>query len=171
MTEDKFDVKLEVQKAIEKFRKEFADRSFSQRHPELGRMINCAVCFLRHRSSQVCHQRFVKELTPPEGLTGLTKFQLLGRAAFAKKRIKPHYSKKRLQLVQRTVELYPVHSGIWPSTPEKSVEVVTMQMARREAREGLEKEYAVKRARLQDAQYRNRRINHGLVPGNSSKNR
>jgi len=171
MGDPEFDVKAEVQKAIEHFRQEFKNRSFAGRHPELGKMIKCGVCNRRHRSSEVCHQRFAKErvkhqhlirsgeLTPPEGLTELTKFQVLGRATFAKKRAKPHYSKKRLQLVQRTIELYPLHEGIWPSTETKSAEMVAMQVARREARAELEKKRHNKRSALQDIQHRSRKIN------------
>lgn len=33
-------------------------RSFSGRHPELGRMIKCQVCRNRHRESIKCKQKF-----------------------------------------------------------------------------------------------------------------
>lgn len=157
----------ELQKVVADFLEKQAEKSFSQRHPELGKMKNCRICDRRHRSSQICHQRFIVELKPPEHMTELTPFQVFGKAAFAKKRIKPHYSKKRLQLLQKTIELYPLHDGLWPSTEEKSREMVTMQMARREAREFLECKRNEKRARLQDVQHRSRRVNRGLLEGNS----
>lgn len=157
----------ELAKAIASFDESFASRSFSGRHPELGKMVNCQVCSLRHRSSQVCHQRHVVNLTPPEGLTDLTRFQVLGRKQFEGKRVNPHYSTKRQQLLQRTIELYPLHDGMYASTEQFTVEQVTMHAARREARESLEKERSDKRSALQSAQHRSRRINRGLLEGNS----
>ena len=165
----------ELQKAIDKFRADHKNKSFSQRNLALGKMINCAVCDRRHRSSQVCVQRFAvnkktnqtMELRPPDGLTDLTKFQVLGRKQFAGKRINPHYSKKRLQLIQRVIELYPHHEGIWPTMHGKPAELVAMHMARREAREALSRERNEKRSQKQSAQHRSRRINRGLLQGNS----
>jgi len=79
---------------------EIRGRSFSGRHSELGKMINC-ICGLRHRANErACIQKFATtsregdpiqgELVPPEGLTQLTKRQIFGAAMFAKKRINPH---------------------------------------------------------------------------------
>jgi hypothetical protein len=160
-----------VQQAIEKFREDFKHRSFSQRNPDLGKMVNCQVCNLRHRSSQICHQRHVVELVPPDGLTELTKFQVLGRKQFSGKRINPHYSKKRIQLVQRTIELYPLHDGIWPGGHGLTPEVMAMHMARREALEGLQRERNERRSQKTSAQHRSRRINRGLLQGNARVHR
>jgi hypothetical protein len=41
--------------------KEIASRSFSKRHPELGKMINCAVCGRRHRSVDSTYRNVVDE--------------------------------------------------------------------------------------------------------------
>src|SRR6266403_670506 len=87
------------QEAAAKALAEIRDRSFSGRHPELGRMINCQFCSLRHRENErKCGQKFATneegveygKLAPPEGLTGLTARQVLGAQRFAKKRIHPH---------------------------------------------------------------------------------
>ncbi len=90
------------QEAAAKALAEIRNRSFSGRHPELGRMINCQFCNLRHRENQnfregACEQKFATEdgieygkLIPPEGLTGLTARQVIGAQRFAKKRINPH---------------------------------------------------------------------------------
>jgi hypothetical protein len=83
--------------AAEQALDEIRARSFSGRNPHLGKMINC-VCGLRHREfERVCKQKFAEkdgviygELKPPEGLTQLTRKQILGAKAFAKKRIRPH---------------------------------------------------------------------------------
>lgn len=45
----------DLAKAVEKFDSSFRDRSFSGRHPELGKMIKCD-CGHRHRSS-IIHER------------------------------------------------------------------------------------------------------------------
>lgn len=164
-------VKTQLNEVVDSFLDDFSSRSFSGRHPELGKMVNCAVCFRRHRSNIVCKQTFIIELKPPEGLTNLTRFQQVGRQPFKGKRINPHYSKKRLQLVQRTIELYPLHEGLYASTETERVEVVTMHMARREAREDLEKERNDRRAKLQIVQHRSRRVNKGLLAGNSKVGR
>jgi hypothetical protein len=47
----------ELQEAIDKYKEDFKDRSFSERNPELGKMIKCQVCLRRHRSSIVCKER------------------------------------------------------------------------------------------------------------------
>lgn len=85
-------------KAAEIALAEIRGRSFSGRHPELGKMINCQFCGFRHRENErKCEQKFAEkdsvvygELKPPEGLTQLTKKQILGAAAFAKCRLRPH---------------------------------------------------------------------------------
>lgn len=47
---------LWLQIAVEKFHKAFRQRSFSERNPELGKMIKCALCGRRHRETQ-CHMK------------------------------------------------------------------------------------------------------------------
>lgn len=39
-------------------------RSFSGRHPELGKMINCKVCGLRHRETDVVEKNVKEEVSP-----------------------------------------------------------------------------------------------------------
>lgn len=39
--------------AVAKFRKAFAERSFSERNPELGKMRKCPYCSHRHRAAQI----------------------------------------------------------------------------------------------------------------------
>lgn len=114
--------------AAEKALKELRFRSFSGRNPELGKMINCKVCSLRHRDSQKCEQKFVElwveevvatgEKTtvyavaaqekgvevPGQRLDELkhapTLNQFIGAAAFKGKRRKSHLSKRKLQFVE-----------------------------------------------------------------------
>lgn len=72
-----------VSDAIAKIRDEIADRSFSGRHPELGKMVKCQICGQRHRSSIVCKENVIVP-------TAQTRKGVYGAAAFAKKRLKPH---------------------------------------------------------------------------------
>jgi hypothetical protein len=72
-----------VAKAIAKLREDIADRSFSGRNPQLGKMVKCQICRLRHRSSIVCKENVIVS-------TAQTRKGVYGAAAFAKKRVHPH---------------------------------------------------------------------------------
>ena len=66
-----FDVKrvVDLAVAVNNFEKEFKLRSFSGRNPELGKMVNCQLCGLRHRATE-CHmteQKFADKPGTPEG--------------------------------------------------------------------------------------------------------
>ena len=95
------------QKAAEQALSTIKDRSYSGRHPELGKMINCQFCGMRHRQNDTlrkCEQKFATEtregdpvqgeLLPPEGMATLTARQLIGAAAFAKRRQRPRNKPK-----------------------------------------------------------------------------
>lgn len=92
-------------------------RSFSERHPELGKMIKCQVCQTRHRSSQKCQQKFVYLYTEQDLETGKetdvfaeagkTRFGVVGRAAFKGRRLKPHPNKRMLQFIELVRNLLP----------------------------------------------------------------
>jgi hypothetical protein len=72
------------------------ERSFSGRHPELGRMINCQFCDTRHRENErKCSQTFAVELTPTKDREHLTHKQIFGASRFAKKRLNPHSNRYR----------------------------------------------------------------------------
>jgi hypothetical protein len=103
----------ELKQAIAEFRETFKERTFSQRHPELGKMINCYVCGLRHRSAQVCEQRFAKvrvgdtDQTRQTGPVNPKRRYGMG----SNKRINPHWNRKRLMVVDLTRQLLPYYSG------------------------------------------------------------
>ncbi len=92
----------EVQDAIAKFFAEFKERSYSGRHPELGKMVNCAICGTRHRASQVCEQKFKEGTGPvePKHRHGL----------WLKKLMNPHFSRYSLQVVDLTRQLLPYYT-------------------------------------------------------------
>lgn len=149
MDEQKPDIKQLVADAIAKFREEHAWKSFSGRHPELGKMKNCAVCGLRHRAIKVCKQKI---LTPAAN----TRKGVYGAAAFAKRRIKPHHSHALLQLVQLTQDLF---DNYYPriADPEKA-----MHAARGQALQELRRKRRTIRAGVQQRQHESRQINRGL---------
>jgi hypothetical protein len=98
-------------------------KSFSGRHPELGKMIKCQVCRTRHRSAKVCTQKFAQgryDLRDPKPLliagetaetrpvppkTGIKV--VLGAQVFKGKRIKPHFNKRANEFIQLVYTLVP----------------------------------------------------------------
>lgn len=94
--------KARLEAAIFLFNIERASKSYSGRHPELGRMVNCPVCDKRHRAAHVCLPRYAKTEDGVERLAmGFRR---------PKGRINRHPNKRNLQLIQRTQELYPKYS-------------------------------------------------------------
>jgi len=97
---------------------EIRNRSFSGRHPELGKMLNCPVCDLRHRDSIKCQQKFVElfieedietgEKTTTYATAGKTRFGVVGAKAFKGRRLKPHLSKRKLQFVELVRSMLPM---------------------------------------------------------------
>ena len=163
--------KQELQQAIAKFNKEHAEKSFSGRHPELGRMINCQICGNRHRehdSIVVCTQRFCTSkhdssvlLTSDSAHDGpATIKDVIGAAAFAKKRRNPHFSHRRLQLVQMTQQIF--HEEFEPYFTDH---VSSMKQARMIAAIALKNARRVRSQSKQHQQDCSRRINRGLLPG------
>ena len=143
-------------------------RSFSERHQELGKMLNCYVCDRRHREP-ACTPKYyeIEYIMMDDSVKTFemvadqeTRKGVLGAAVFAKKRFLPHHSKKNLQLVQLTQQLYPQHAVYFPQ-PEDA-----MKEARKEARRLLKKKRSA-RHKLKAAQQEiARSINFGLAkPG------
>lgn len=104
----------DVLKAIESFKESFRDRSFSGRNKDLGKMIKCRVCSRRHRSSQVCEYRFARvrinhsreEYRQTEAMNPKPRLGI-----GPKNRMLPHFSKRRLLLVQRVKEFIAAMPG------------------------------------------------------------
>jgi hypothetical protein len=154
MTENNLqaDITKSVADAAAKFRLDYTKKSFSVRHPELGKMIKCQVCLRRHRSSITCEQKI---LTP----AAQTRKGIRGAQAFAKKRIRPHHSHARLELVQMTQDLFPKYFSRIEDA-EKA-----MQAARGEAQAVLSRKSRLRRHKLVLQQHRSRQINAGLFSG------
>src|SRR5271157_5319494 len=126
-------------------------RSFSARHPELGKMIKCQVCNRRHRDSIKCQQVF-KELWIDEDLeTGKletvyatvplhnqipTIKAIVGTAQFKGKRRQRRPNPKDLPLVELTRRIY----GREDYDENKSEDKAFMIECRTEAARQLRKE-------------------------------
>lgn len=116
---------------------EIVGRLFSGRHPELGKMINCVVCGLRHRTANKCVQNFTYTVKDKDGRsyqqyreveengevkltpdyrTAIpanekpTRRQISGPPQrpnqFVGPRHNPHYSKIKLQFIERVRAVY-----------------------------------------------------------------
>ena len=160
MNPEKFDVKEAVAKALEAIRK----KSFAERHPELGKMLNCPVCSRRHRGA-ICAPKYaqgrVGSMTEGIDLIASQKTArgVMGASRFAKKRFHPHPSKRKLQLVQRTQEMYFLNEPYFTDAQ------ACMEESRDMAQRQLKKERNRKERRTQKIQQLSRRINAGLIPG------
>lgn len=72
------------------------ERSFSGRHPELGKMINCKFCGHRHRENERnCKQVFAKDENGNDRTVPQTRKGIYGAAMFAKRRIHPRRRPKQ----------------------------------------------------------------------------
>lgn len=131
-----FVISAELQAALDDAEKIIEGRTFSDRHPELGKMISCRVCGTRHRKNEKkCEQVFTYRVNEdnskapqrlafelyrenekgelvPDYRTAMrpdekpTQKQVMGAASFAKKRYHPHLSKIKLQFIQRTRKVF-----------------------------------------------------------------
>jgi hypothetical protein len=140
----------ERQILLDKFKQDFKNRSFSGRHVELGKMINCAVCQTRHRSSKVCEAVYV-------GTVPHTRNGLYGAKSFKGRRHRPHHNRKNLQLLERTRQLFPFYSALEPEN--------AMKAARAQAIREMRQERAVQAKAKRDQQHVSRHINRGLLKG------
>jgi len=152
-----------------------ASRSFSGRHPELGKMIKCQVCGRRHRDSQKCIQAFTTKWFEEDLETGIiesifataaphdqkpTKRQVAGAAAFEGKRLKPRLNSKDLRVVERTREIFfklGFTEDVEPEIFQKNLKI-----AREAAELQLWVEHKQKAKKYRKQQDRSRRINRGF---------
>jgi len=186
-----FVVSPELQAALDAAERIIQGRTFADRHPELGKMVNCRVCGTRHRKNErKCEQVFTyrvrdyeyfreneKGTLVPDYRTAVrpdekpTKNQINGapRAAnFSKPRYYPHPSKVKLQFIERTRAVFeemgfPLERGEKEEIKDfKETFQKNLQRARVEAVRRIRREWE-----LSDRAYRRRadqarRINHGF---------
>lgn len=167
--------------AIADFNTQQYNRSFSQRHPELGRMVNCQVCSRRHRANERgCGQVFTfrvgdyeifredekGDLVPayrtcvqPDSKP--TMKQIVGAAQFKKKRWKQHPNKGKLQFIER---VHTVFEGL--TNFELGTEAqfdARLKRARVVAARQLRAERKLSAREVRRHQDQSRRINQGLL--------
>jgi hypothetical protein len=198
-----FSVSEELQKAVEAALTNIGDRSFSARHPELGKMVNCQVCGTRHRKVDATYNRkkksglkilgngkceqvftyrvgdyeyFRKDATGelvPDYRTAVnpearpTQKQVIGRAAFAKKRFHPHPSKIKLLFIERVRKVFETLGFALEQSKDQTKEEFQeqfqkdLQRARVVAARQLRKERRLSSRETRRMQDTSRRINRG----------
>lgn len=190
------------------------NRPYSERHPELGKMVNCPQHGFRHRQFEYnlvkgCEQVFtysVKDasgrvyeqfreevVTDPEGEEGPegqvpkkvvltpdyrtavpanrkpTMKQIVGAAMTLKRRWHPHYSKIKLQFIQRTRVVYDQlkfagHNLLTTVVPKQpNTAKSKLETARIIAARQIRKERELKDRGKRRRQDQSRRINRGLI--------
>lgn len=139
--------------AVARFHRLFRLRSYSERHPELGKMVRCH-CGRRHYEAE-------SKLCPQPVYSVVAKLGKFWRPhALKGKRLLPHHSAKMLQLVQRTQDKFPEFQPFFSDAKE------AMKEARTEVQRELKKERKAEAKRLRKQHRLARRINFGLArPG------
>lgn len=103
----------QLKAAVDKFDVAFHQRSFSQRNPELGKMIKCASCGHRHRSYE-CPQRFA------------TTIRQEGKQVPCEPRVSP-----LPRVLRAPVNLY------WRPKPNKQVDLMMYQLRKKAREQGI----------------------------------
>jgi hypothetical protein len=156
---------LKLNQAVAKFVNDFKQRSFSGRHLNLGKMVNCPVCDRRHRSSIICVPKYAVGKYDPEKkpliASQTTHKGVYGAAAFAKKRLHPHPSKRGLLLIERTQKLFHENEPFF-KVPQENMEFSRIHATRELRAERSERSRATRRQR--SIAYR---INLGLAKNGS----
>jgi len=149
-------------------------RSFSERNPQLGKMINCQFCGLRHRYyayPERCKQKFKEMYIDEDVETGEretvyamvplpdqngTEKSIVGAAKFKGRRKQPRPNHNGLEIIQWTRNIFPTINK------EKfTTEAAQMIEARRIAVEVIESRREKKAKKLRQQQKASRRINRG----------
>jgi len=149
-------------------------RSFSERNPQLGKMINCQFCGLRHRYyayPERCKQKFKEMYIDEDVETGEretvyamvplpdqngTEKSIVGAAKFKGRRKQPRPNHNGLEIIQWTRNIFPTINK------EKfTTEAAQMIEARRIAVEVIESRREKKAKKLRQQQRASRRINRG----------
>ena len=112
--------------AVRQFITERRAKSFSERNPELSKMINCPVCELRHRMAHVCTPVYATSATEtiqaedgsivpmPMMAAQNTKKGVMGAKAFHG-RILKHRNAWGLQVLERATALYNHEMSFYPN--------------------------------------------------------
>lgn len=142
-------------KAVESFEEDRANASFSKRNLDLGKMINCSLCGMRHRvhdpisKNSIAHgpQKFA-DATYPSRVT-----------AFKGRRLHPHLNQKNLEFVQRVRDLLPYYLESAPVLNHEGEAVDKIELVKGIVRARLAREREHVQSRARNRQKCSRRIN------------
>jgi hypothetical protein len=134
-------------KAVAAFEEDRHNASFSKRNPDLGKMISCSLCDMRHRVHDLM---MLNSTAHGEQVFGDMKYPSR-TAAFAKKRLHPHPNKKQLVFVQRVRALLPYYG------------VEKLEIVKGIVKARLEREREAAQVPVRNRQKRSRQINWGSV--------
>ena len=153
----------ELAAAVAKFEEQQRLKSFSERHPDLGKMIDCRLCGRRHREGD--------PLAKESRAHGEQKFgdvEIPSRSVtFKKQRINPHHNDKVRRFVRLTKKIFDedIAPYFHAETPEEQENLV--RRAQRRAAHILRKFSIKPRIARKHTQDVSRRVNRGLLPGGS----
>jgi hypothetical protein len=156
-----FKIKEAVAAAIAKFEEERLFKSFSERNPQLGKMIKCAICRERHRKYLICVQVFAlshieEDLETGDKTSVYRTAPGRGRTQFKGKRLKPHLSKPKLLFINRVRQLLDYDED---TDLESPLFQSALKLARKKAGRQLRKEARFKRSQRNARRAKARRIN------------
>lgn len=113
-------------------------KSFTDRNPHLGKMINCVVCSHRHYSYKVCELRYATHdrhgdpyfedgsplVIDPKNADNPISMRnaIYGAAPFKRKRLRPHLSQKTLLILHRASEAFNEELEYLESTEDDDIE-------------------------------------------------
>lgn len=161
-----------LQEAVAEFESEREAKSFSGRHPELGKMVNCGVCGRRHRSAHVCvpvyaRQKIYDPETGQDTLGGelvasdKTVKGVYGAARVKGRRILRHRNATGLQVLERADRLYrEEYLSFIKANTEKERDELGKRALIQAIRE-IKAERRAHRRKLYKITRRSRQINHG----------
>lgn len=160
-----------VNEAVAAFNTAHIAKSFSGRHPELGRMVKCQVCQTRHRDYIKCQQKFAvgRYDLAPEGEKKIlmadqtTRNGVMGAASVKGKRLKPHPNSYALQILERVKVKFPEKHLDLPAEAFGKL----LKSVRADAVVYVDKKLAIKAGKKRRQQDVSRRINNGLLVGGS----
>lgn len=136
-------------------------KSYSERHPELGKMVDCWVCDRRHRSSIKCEPQYsVNRWTKEVMIAPKTRKGVNGAAQFKGKRILPHRNQMTQLVTARA-------NALFNAAVERAGQVWQPDFARyvRQALQEIRAKREARRYLKHQQQKTARRINFGLIPG------
>lgn len=158
-------VNPELVAAVEKFKEQFAERSFSQRHEELGKMIDCRLCGIRHREGDPLFKFSAAHGEQKRATQETPSWHNKDRVNFSKPRFNPHHGAKQIAFAQLSAKIYEEDIAPYFS-PDSEHPDSLIRRAQRQAAKFLRNLWIKPRIAYKHIQEHSRRINAGLeIPG------